>query len=315
MKHVRAVGLTLFLAILFLTLPALQAARAAVAIQEVTSESGVTAWLVEDYTVPIISIRFAFTGGSVQDPVGKEGLANLMTGLFDEGAGDLDSDAFQERLDDAGAEMRFNAGFDAIYGSMRMLADQKDEAFDLLRMAVQSPRFDPAPVNRIRAQIVTGINARERDPNYRADIAWAAAIYGDHPYARRDEGTRESLAAIEKADLEAFHQRNFARGNLTVAVVGAIDAETLKRVLDHVFGSLPEEPQLVPVDRADPRLNQEVRIDYALPQTRLRLAFPGVERSAPDFFPAYLMNHILAVGHSRRGFSPRCVRSVASLMA
>ena len=125
----------LLLVVLFAAVPA----RAEVKIQEVVSSSGVKAWLVEDYTVPIISIRFAFKGGSTQDPAGKEGLANLMTGLFDEGAGDLDSDAFQIRLDDAAAEMGFSASPDATYGSMRMLAEGQDEAFALLRMATTSP--------------------------------------------------------------------------------------------------------------------------------------------------------------------------------
>src|ERR671922_1443152 len=122
--HLAVTGL---LAVIFLTLPAILPARAAVTIQQVKSERGITAWLVEDYSVPIISIKFAFRGGTTQDPVGKEGLVNLMTGLFDEGAGDLDSNAFQNRLDDAGAEMSFDAGRDALYGSMRMLAEEKDD--------------------------------------------------------------------------------------------------------------------------------------------------------------------------------------------
>lgn len=289
-----AAAVTLLLALLFLALPPL-AARA-VEIQEVTSSKGVTAWLVEDYTVPLISIRFAFEGGSTQDPEGKEGLANLMTTLFDEGAGDLDSDAFQERIDNAGAEMRFNAGADAIYGSMRMLAETKDEALELLRLAIQSPRFDEAPVNRMRAQVMSGIEAQSRDPETTSAIAWAAAIYGDHPYARRDEGTNETLVTIQPADLEPFHRRMFARGNLHVGVVGAIDAETLSTVLDQLFGALPAEPDLTPVKAIDPKLAQEIRIDYALPQTSLRLAYPGIERKDPQFFAAYLMNEILGGG-------------------
>ena len=140
--------------------------------------------------MPIISLRFAFRGGDTQDPAGKEGLVNLMTGLFDEGAGDLDSDAFQSQLDDAGAEMRFSGGRDAIYGSMRMLADEKDEALALLRLAIEKPRFDQPPIDRIRSQIVAGIIADARDPETAAQIAWSKAIYGDHPYARQDEGTR-----------------------------------------------------------------------------------------------------------------------------
>ena len=287
---------TLFLAIIFLTLPAIVAARAAVTIQEVTSEKGIKAWLVEDYSVPIVSVRFAFSGGSTQDPAGKEGLANLMTGLFDEGADNLDSDAFQERLDDAEAEMRFNAGRDSLYGSMRMLADQKDEALELLRLAVEKPRFDAAPIDRIRAQIVSGIVANEKDPQTAAQFAWAQALYGEHPYSRRDEGTRETLAAITADDLHAFHKRLFARGNLTIGVVGAIDAETLKRDLDKVFGDLPAEPALQKVETVEPKLDQEILIPYDLPQTSLLLAYPGIERTDPQFFAAYLMNHILGGG-------------------
>ncbi len=291
-----AVAVSLTLAVLLLTLPTLVAARAAVTIQEVTSPQGIKAWLVEDHAVPIVSIRFAFGGGSTQDPAGKEGLANLMTGLFDEGAGDLDANAFQERLDDAGAEMRFDASRDFVYGSMRMLADQKDEALELLRLAIETPRFDAAPIDRIRSQIMSGIVANAKDPETAAQFAWAKALYGEHPYSRRDEGTEQTLAAIAADDLKAFHKRLFARENLTVAVVGAIDAETLKIQLDRLFGSLPEKPSLQQVNRVQPKLGQEIRIPYDLPQASLQLAYPGIERSDPQFFAAVLMNHILGGG-------------------
>jgi zinc protease len=297
---------TLFLALVFLVLPAITAARAEVRIQEVTSQSGVTAWLVEDYSVPIIAIRFAFDGGSTQDPAGKEGLANLMTGLFDEGAGDLDSNAFQEQLDHAGAEMRFGAGRDNIYGSMRMLAERRDQAMELLRLAIEKPRFDAGPIDRIRSQIVSGIVSSQRDPETAAQYRWAEALYGDHPYSRRDEGTEESLAKITADDLRAFHKANFARENLHVAVVGAIDAETLRRELDRLFSGLPEKPELRPVGYVRPKLGQEVRVDYTLPQATLQLAYPGIEREEPEFYGALLMNHVLGGG----SFSSRLFNEV-----
>ncbi len=287
---------TLAMALFFLVLPCVVSARAAMNIQEVKSSSGVTAWLVEDYSVPIIAIRFAFEGGSTQDPKGKEGLANLLTGLFDEGAGDLDSETYQSRLDDAGAEMSFTARRDSIYGSMRLLADQREEAFDLLRMAIVEPRFDQAPIDRIRAQIVSGIVSGARDPEVAAQLKWASALYGDHPYARRDEGTEQSLATITADDLRAFHKAIFAREKLKISVVGAIDADTLKADLDKLFGGLPEKPVLTPIPDVQPKLGQEVRVEYDLPQTMIQLAYPGVERTAPDFFGAVLMNHILGGG-------------------
>lgn len=297
---------SLLLSVIFLTLPAVMAARAAVAIQEVRSPGGITAWLVEDYTVPLVAIRFAFPGGSTQDPAGKEGLANLMSGLFDEGAGDLDSDAFQLKLDEAGAEMRFSAGRDNFYGAMRVLADQRAEAFDLLRLAVTQPRFDQAPVDRIRSQIVSGIVASARDPEKAAQIAWSQGLYGDHPYAWRTEGTEASLATITIEDLKNQHKRLFARSGLKIGVVGAIDAQTLAAELDRIFGDLPAEPELTPVGRAAMKLGQEIGVAYDLPQTSLRLAYPGIDRKDPQFFAAYLMNEVLGGGT----FSSRLFKEV-----
>lgn len=287
---------TTLLAFAFLAFVSMAPARAAVAIQEVEAAGGVKAWLVEDYSVPIISIRFAFRGGSTQEPEGKDGLARLMSGLFDEGAGDLDREAFLERLDASGAEMSFNVGPDALYGSMRMLAEDREAAFALLALAVNAPRFDPEPIERIRAQLISGIEARSRDPQTEANIAWANAIYGEHPYARRDEGTPESLMSITADDLAAFHRRLFARGNLLIGVVGAIDAETLAVELERVFGALPETPVLNPIENVEPRLAQEIAFDLDLPQATIRLAYPGLARGDPEFFTAYLMNHILGGG-------------------
>lgn len=271
-------------------------ARAEMRIQEVKSPAGITAWLVEDYSVPIVSMRFAFRGGSVQDPKGKAGLSYLMSGLFDEGAGDLDREAYQDRLDDSGAEISFNAGSDEIFGSFRAIDEDLDEGLALLAKAVQAPRFDPEPLERVRSQILTGIEAGSRDPEQQSSRKWAEALYGQHPYARPTEGTAESVKTLTREDLSALHRALFARDNLVVSVVGAIDAETLKRHLDGVFAPLPEKASLRDVPRVVPKLEQELSVAYDLPQTSIRLAYPGIERKDPAFFAAYLMNEVLGGG-------------------
>jgi len=293
-RYGRAFVATFFLA-LFFALPA-----RAVTIQEVVSPKGVRAWLVQDDFVPLISIRFSFKGGSTQDPAGKEGLANLMTGLFDEGAGDLPSDAYQERLDNIGAEMSFSATADDIGGSMRMLAENRDAAFDLLSLAVNHPRFDQDPVDRIRQQIIANIKASERDPNTIASQKFAEVLYGSHPYARREQGTEKSLMAITRDDLLAFHRKVFARDNLTIGVVGAISPQELAPLLDKVFGDLPDKAELTPVPDAKLALGATTNINYKLPQTSIALVYPGVSRKDPDFFAAHLMNQILGGGTSSR---------------
>lgn len=276
-------------AVLLGTVPAF----AVVEFQEITSPAGIEAWLVEDYSVPIITIRFAFEGGSTQDPIGKEGLSDLITALFDEGAGDLDSEAFQIRLDDAGAEMAFAADLDAVYGSMRLLADQRDEALGLLRLAIQQPRFDQNPIDRMRAQLVSGLRAAARNPQTAAQKMWAEAIYRDHPYARPTQGTPETLATVTADDLRAFHQAVFARERLHVGIVGAINAEDAKRVLDDLFAALPERPALQPVPDASLALGEDLAVEYPLPQTSIYMAYPGMERTDPQFFAAFIMTHIL----------------------
>ena len=153
----------------------------AIEIQEVVSPKGIHAWLVEDSSVPLVSMRFSFKGGTSQDPAGKEGLANLMTGLFDEGAGDLDSDAFQERIDNLGAEMSFTATQDAVSGGVRMLAENRDAVMDLVALAVNKPRFDQPAIDRIRSQVVASIEASQRSPGTIAARRFAEVLYGNHP--------------------------------------------------------------------------------------------------------------------------------------
>ena len=257
----------------------------AVEIQEVVSPKGIRAWLVQDDFVPLVSMRFAFKGGSAQDPKGKDGLANLMTGLFDEGAGDLDSNSFQDKLDDVGAEMSFNADDDSITGSMRMLSDKRDEAVELLTLAVNNPRFDQAPIDRIRQQVIAGIKASERNPNTIAGRKFAEALYGDHPYGRQSEGTEQSLTSITHDDLAAFHKRNFARDNLIVGVVGSISPEELKPLLDKVFGDLPEKAQLETVSDAKLAFGKTTQVDYTLPQTSISMVYPGVRRKDRTSLP------------------------------
>lgn len=179
---------------------------------------------------------------------------------------------------------------------MRLLADQKAEAFDLLRMAINEPRFDNAPLDRVRGQAISGIVASARDPEVAAQNRWVSALYGDHPYARLSDGTEKTLASISADDLRAAHKAIFAREKLKVAVVGAIDAQTLKADLDKLFGTLPEKPSLTAIPDVQAKLGQEITVDYPLPQTSIVFAYPGVSREDPGFFGAVLMNHILGGG-------------------
>lgn len=287
------VALTLSLGLSFASLgPA-----SAVEIQEVTSPGGIKALLVEDYTNPLIAMKFAFKGaGSTQDAEGKEGTANLMSGLLDEGAGEIDSREFQARLDDLGVSLSYDASLDNFTGNFRTIVEFEDDAFDLLKLSINDPRFDEEPVARIRGQIKAGIIADQNDPGELAGKAFRETVFAGHPYSRPTEGTVESLDTVTAEDLTAFRDKTFARDNLYVGVVGAISPEKLGERLDEIFGALPETADLKPVAQTEPVTGKTVAVELDVPQTAVQFALPGVMRNDEEFFAAYLMNHILGGG-------------------
>lgn len=275
-------------------------AGAATVVQSVTSPGGITAWLVSDDTVPLVSVDFAFRGGSSQDPPDRPGVSNLLSSLLDEGAGDLDSAAFQQRLEETAVRLSFASGKDSFQGSVGMLEGRTREAFELLALALASPRLDADPIERMKASIASGLRSRESDPDTIASRMFAEATFPGHPYAQPDDGTLESLAAITREDLAAFHAATFARDNLVVGVVGAITAEELKPLLDLAFGGLPATARLKPVAEVAPRTGLTLATPFANPQTVIRFGGVGLKRDDPDFVAGFVLNHILGGDFSSR---------------
>ena len=241
-----------FLGALFLVLAAGLPARA-VEVQRVVSPGAIEAWLVEDHSNPIISLSLAFRGAAALDPAGREGLAAMVAATIDEGAGDLESQAFRARMEDLSIRLSFNAGLDEFDGTLRTLTENRETAFDLLRLALTEPRFDDEPVERIRGQILAGLRQSIEDPNDIAGRNVMRLYFPDHPYGRPSEGTPESVAAITTADLRRFVAARFGRGQLKVAVVGDITAGELAALLDRTFLALPAAAAGAEVPDATPQ--------------------------------------------------------------
>jgi zinc protease len=265
--------------------------------KRIVSPGGVEAWHVESDVVPLIAVAFTFEGGSAQDPADKPGVAQMLSRLLDEGAGAYDSDAFQERLAGRAIELSFNAGNDAVGGSLKTLVKHADEAFELLRLALAEPRFDPEAIERVRAQTIAGLRYQQNDPGVMATRRFFADGFAGHPYGRPTSGTVESVAAITRDDLVALHRRLIARGRVKVAVVGAIGFELLADRLDTVFGALPEGALL---DTVEPTALQQrgsrIVVDLDVPQSVIRFGTRGVSWRDEDFIPAYVLNHVLGGG-------------------
>ena len=273
------------------------ASAGATTIERVVSPGGIEAWLVHERAVPLIAVEFAFAGGAVQDPPGKAGTAALTASLLDAGAGDLDSTAFTDRLERKAIQMNFSAQRDTIHGTLRTLTENRDDAFELLRLAVTVPRFDAKDVEISRAQILSLLRRETTSPTDIASQRWWETAFEGHPYGRPVNGTSETVSSISIADLKSYAHRVLARQNLKIAVVGDIDAETLKVLLDRTFGALPEKPELYSIANVAPRgLGRRIEVSLDVPQTVVDFGGPGIARQDPDFMAAYLINHILGGG-------------------
>jgi zinc protease len=283
------------------------APASATTIERVVSPGGIEAWLVHEPAIPLIAIDFAFTGGAVQDPAGKGGTAQLVASLLDDGVGDFDSKAFHNRLERKAIELNFSADRETLRGSIRTLSENREEAFEDLRLSLNSPRFDTSDVELNRAQILSNLRRATTSPNDIANRRWWETAFPGHPYGRPAAGTLESVPTITVDDLKSYTQRVLARDNLTVAIVGDIDADAAKVMLDRVFGSLPAKAQLTPVAAITPQgLGRRIVINLDVPQSVVEFGGAGIPRKDPDFMAAYIVNHILGGG----SFSSRLYQEV-----
>ncbi len=279
----------------------------AVSIERVVSPGGVTAWLVRDHTNPIISMRFAFRGGAGLDPAKRGGLANMAAALLDEGGGDLDSKAFQQKLEDLVITLRFRAGRDSFTGRLVTLTENRDTAFNLLALALTKPRFDTEPVARIRAQIVAGIRQDTEDPGAIAGKTLFKTLFPNHPYGRPTDGLLDDVGAITRADLMTFAAERLAKDNLIIGIVGDIKAETLAVLLDSTFGGLPEKAKPWALAEAEPEgAGRTIVVNMSVPQSSIVFAEAGLKRDHPDFYAAYVMNYVFGGG----GFTSRLYNAI-----
>jgi zinc protease len=279
----------------------------AVEIKPVKSPGGILAWLVEDHTVPVVSISVAFRGGAALDPPDKGGLAEMTSDLLDEGAGDLDSQAIQKAVEDISAQMSFGAGRDNFSASLRTLASERDRAFALFRLALTAPRFDAEPVTRVRAQILASIRQGQEQPNRIASETWSATVFPGHPYGQPTRGTLESVPKITPDDMRGFVKTRLARSDMYIGVVGDIKADELARRLDEIFEGLPTDSQAAPVpEAAMAGQGKLIVIKKPIPQSVAIFGEKGLKRADPDWYAAVVMNRIFGEG----GFASRLMEEV-----
>jgi zinc protease len=301
MKHLSA---AYALSIALLLAAASAPVSAAMPIQRVVGAIGIEAWLVEDRSVPVVSLRFALPGGAALDPVGRDGAAALVSGLLDEGAGPYDTIGFHRKLDDLAVELRFAAGHDEFDGSIKVLKGNLPEAAELLRLALTEAHFPADAIERMRAETMAMLAKQARNPRSLSGQLWMRDAFEDHPYGRDTSGTPASVAAIGRDDLAGFAARQFRRKGLVIGIVGDIAPAEVGPLVDRVFGALPagdppgvEEaviPETRPVDDGALVVSRT-----AVPQSVVTFGQTGPKRDDPDWYAGFVLNEIMGGGNFR----------------
>ncbi|RVV98186.1 insulinase family protein [Mesobaculum littorinae] len=291
---------------LTLTLFAALPVRAEVEIEEVTSPGGITAWLVEEHSIPFTALEIRFQGGAALDPEDRRGAVNLMAATLEEGTGDLDAQGFAAAREALAASFSFDASLDSVSVSAQFLSENREEAVDLLRQAIVAPSFDQTAIDRVRGQVLSIIRSNATDPGEIASDTFYADAFGDHPYGGDMNGSLASVEALTRDDIVAAHQATMARDRVFVGAVGDITPEELGPLLDELLGELPAEGAPMPGRaeyRAEPGVSV-VPLDTA--QSVMLFGHEGIPRDDDDFFPAYVVNQILGGG----GFNSRLMEEV-----
>ena len=304
MQRLLTAGLTAMVLLAAAGGPDIAVPAEAVDIERVATPAGAEVWYSREARIPIVSVALAFRGGAALDPAGKEGLAAFAAGLFDEGAGDLDSQAFQRAVADRAIEFRVRTGRDHLWVTLNTLSRHRAEAFRLLGLALSAPRFDEPAVERVRRLL---LNARATDamnPRIAAADRWFRTVFPDHPYGRPADGTAAGIAAVTADDLRTFAATRLARDNVVIAAAGDVPAAEIAALIDSALGGLPASAAPATVgEAAFANAGRTVVVPLPSPQSAVVFGMPGLKRDDPDFYAAVVMNEVLGGGSSSRLFA------------
>jgi zinc protease len=283
-----------------------QAALAGVKIEHWLSPSGARVYFVESRVLPMLDIQVDFAAGSMFDPAGKSGLAALTRGALDLGAGKFDETAIAEQMADIGANLSGGADTDRANVALRTLSakDKREPALAILKSVLHAPLFDAAIFEREKARTIAGLKEAMTRPDSIAGKAFWAALYPNHPYGR--QATPESVAALSRDDLAAFHARYYNAANASITLVGDISHQEAETIAEAIAAGLPKgEAASLPAAPEKPKWSL-TQLAHPASQAHVYIGLPAIERGNPDFFPLLVGNYTLGGG----GFVSRLMKEV-----
>ena len=281
------------------------AARAAdtpvVPIQQLKTPAGISVWLVESHTLPMVSVEVAFNAGSMYDPQGKEGVASMTAAMLTQGgAGGLSSEQFLKQTERLGAGIAADADTQVLSVGLQSLSENIEASFSHFAEVINNPDFNKKDFERVKQALLASRKRIQENPGKLADEAFNQLVFGRyHPYAHSVIGTDYSLPALTRKDVETYYEKMFGRKNMVVSIVGDITPEKAVELVEKHFAKLPKGRtyNIPEAPQEQPPVLQKITLP--VPQTSIIMGHKGISRQNPDYFATLLMNHIFGSG----GFS------------
>jgi zinc protease len=275
-------------------------------------DNGLIVLHTERNNLPIVKVSLLVKASPLDEPPEKAGLANLTAQMLSEGTRNRTSQQISEEIEFVGGSVGASADEDYIMVSLSVLKKDIENGFDIFSDILLTPTFPGKELN-IQKELITGsLQQSEEDPGYVAEKTFAKAVFGEHPYGRQVEGTVESVRAIERDALVAFHAKYFRPNNSILSVAGDISFAELKALINKYLshwskGKIPDRKEFKINDISSPKV---IRIDKDLTQANIIIGHIGIERSNPDYYAVSVMNYILGGG----GFASRLMQIIRDKM-
>ena len=250
-----------------------------------TLPNGMQVIIVLHHEQPAVSMRLLVRAGSVQDLPGKAGVANLAASLLDQGTTTKSAQQIADQIDFIGGALGSGSGSDLSFVNVIVMKDSFDVGMDMLADVARNPAFAQEEIDRQKQQVISNLRVSQGDPDYIASVLFDRLVYGFHPYGLPNSGTPETLAAITRDDLQAYHRRNFVPNNMILAIVGDITSREAFAAAERVFGGWPRG-EIQPLKIVDPPQPTRRIVIVDKPdavQTEIRVGQLAIPRKHDDY--------------------------------
>ena len=273
-------------------------------IQKATLSNGLQIWLVEQHELPTFAFNLIIQAGSDHDPASMPGLASMTADVLDEGTTKRDALVLADEIESIGASLNVGSSVDASFMALNALSKHLDKALDIFTDVLTNPVFSQKDFERLKNQRLTDLIRQKDQPTSIANNGFNFILYGsDHPYGNNATGTEASLNSMTREDLVKFYQTYFAPNNATLIVVGDLKLSDITSKLEANLSGWAKRD--IPSLTLNPAPSIEKMKIYlidkpAAAQSEIRLGYPALARSTPDFFPVVTMNRALGGQFSSR---------------